>query len=57
LRFVLQLQKPDGSIGYLLQESRILGAKNNIFSIRINLKDTYVQALDAWLDANIEMVA
>ena len=50
LYFALQSQKPDGSIGYFLQEGRMLGAEN-IAPIRISLTDAYVQALDALLDA------
>ena len=56
LHFLLQLQKPDGSIGYFIQEGRMLGA-DNISPIKISLTDVYVQAIDTWLDARLEKAA
>jgi hypothetical protein len=56
LSFVLQTQKPDGSIGYFLQEARKLKA-DNLLAIRIGLTDTFVQALDMWLDKKLNQVA
>ncbi len=55
LHFVLQLQKPDGSVGYFLQEANMLGA-DNIVPIRNSLTDVYTEALDDWVDGQLERV-
>ncbi|MEL6771364.1 MAG: hypothetical protein AAFP18_09900 [Bacteroidota bacterium] len=52
LDYLLQSQKPDGSVGYFLRERRLLGV-GDISNIRLGLTHLFVEAVEAWLDYRI----
>jgi|SRR5690554_75421 len=56
IQFLFAQQKPDGSIGYFIRESRQLAA-SNIDDLRISLTDVYVDAFDALLDRTLARAA
>jgi len=47
--YLLQSQKPDGSVGYFLRERRLLGV-GDISNIRLGLTHLFVESAEAWLD-------